>query len=78
MDDGGRDAIASFVRRIGIDYIVLLGDSHVSSLYGGVEVLPKTYYIFPHGGVIASVNGIISKTEIEQDIKEVLGSSVQN
>ena len=78
MDDGGRDAIASFVRRIGIDYIVLLGDSHVSSLYGGVEVLPTTYYISSHGGVIASVNGMISKTEVEQDIKEVLGSTVQN
>jgi cytochrome c biogenesis protein CcmG/thiol:disulfide interchange protein DsbE len=78
MDDGASDAIGSFVRRIGIDYVVLLGDSHVSSLYGGVEVLPTTYYISPHGGVIASVNGMISKTEVEQDIKEVLGSSVQN
>ena len=75
MDDGGRDAIASFVRGMGIDYIVLLGDSHVSSLYGGLEVLPTTYYISPHGDVIASVNGMISKTEVEQDIKEVLGSS---
>ena len=78
MDDGGRDAIASFVRRVGIDYIVLLGDSHVSSLYGGLEVLPTTYYISPHGDVIASVNGMVSKTEVEQDIKEVLGSRVEN
>ena len=59
-----------FVRRMGIDYVVLLGDSHVSSLYGGLEVLPTTYYISPHGDVIAFVNGVLSKTEVERDIRE--------
>lgn len=78
MDDEGRDAIDSFVRRAGIDYVVLLGDSHVSTLYGGLDVLPKTYYISRRGDVIAFVNGVISKTEVEHDIKEVLESSAQN
>jgi thiol-disulfide isomerase/thioredoxin len=78
MDNDGGDAIASFVQRKGIGYIVLLGDGHVSSLYGGMEVLPTTYYISPHGDLIASVTGMISRTEVEQDIKEVLGLSVQN
>jgi cytochrome c biogenesis protein CcmG/thiol:disulfide interchange protein DsbE len=45
MDAGGRDAIAPFVRTTGINYVVLLGDNHVSSLYGGLDVLPTTYYI---------------------------------
>ena len=78
MDDGGRDAIAPFVRRTGINYVVLLGDNHVSSLYGGLDVLPTTYYISPHGDVIAFVNGVISKSEVERDIKQVLGSGVKN
>jgi cytochrome c biogenesis protein CcmG/thiol:disulfide interchange protein DsbE len=78
MDEGGRDAIALFVRRTGIDYPVLLGDGHVSSLYGGLEVLPTTYYISPHGNIIALVNGVVSKAEVERDIKEALGSSPQN
>jgi len=74
MDDAGINAIAPFVRRIGIDYIVLQGDSRVSSLYGGLSVLPTTYYISPHGDVIAFVNGVLSKTEIEHDIRAVLAS----
>ena len=78
MDGGGRDAIAQFVRRTGINYVVLLGDNHVSSLYGGLDVLPTTYYISPHGDVIAFVNGVISKSEIERDIKQVLRSGVRN
>jgi hypothetical protein len=78
MDGGGRDAIAPFVRRTGINYVVLLGDNHVSSLYGGLDVLPTTYYISPHGDVIAFVNGVISKSEIERDIIQVLRSGVRN
>jgi hypothetical protein len=78
MDGGGRDAIAPFVRRTGINYVVLLGDNHVSSLYGGLDVLPTTYYIPPHGDAIAFVKGVISKSEIERDIKQVLRSGVRN
>jgi thiol-disulfide isomerase/thioredoxin len=77
IDEGGRDAIARFVRKTGIDYLVLLGNSHVSSLYGGLEVLPTTYYISPSGIVIAFVQGVISKNQVQRDIKEALESSVQ-
>ena len=62
---------------MGIDYVVLLGDSRVSSLYGGVAVLPTTYYISPRGDVIAFVNGVLSKTEVEHDIGDVLASDVR-
>jgi hypothetical protein len=78
MDEGGRDAIAPFVRRTGIDYVVLLGDGHVSSLYGGLEVLPTTYYIAPDGNLRTFVKGVISKAEVEPAIKKVLGSGVPN
>ncbi len=78
MDDGGINAIVPFVRRMGIDYVVLLGDSRVSSLYGGLEVLPTTYYISPRGDVIAFANGVLSKTEVEHDIRESLASGIWN
>lgn len=71
MDEGGRDAIAQLVRRTGIDYVVLLGDGHVSQL-------PTTYYIAPDGNVRAFVEGVISKAEVEPAIKKVLESSVLN
>jgi cytochrome c biogenesis protein CcmG/thiol:disulfide interchange protein DsbE len=76
--DGGRDAVVPLVRRMGVDYVVLLGDDHVSSLYGGSEILPTTYYIAPDGSVRAFVKGIISKAEVEHDIKEVLRAGVRN
>lgn len=78
MDDGGRDAILALVRKMGVDYVVLLGDNHISSLYGGLEILPTTYYIAPDGTVRATVEGVISKTEVEQDIKGVLEAGIRN
>lgn len=78
MDDGGREAIIPFIRRTGVNYIILLGDSHVSSLYEGLEVLPTTYYISPHGVVVAFANGLISKTQIDHNIKDLLGSDAQD
>jgi thiol-disulfide isomerase/thioredoxin len=75
MDDSGRDAIAPFVRRAGINYIVLLGDNRVSSLYGGIEILPTTYYISRDGNVLAFAKGVTSESQIEQNIREALASS---
>ena len=72
MDDGGRDAIAPFVRRAGINYVVLQCDSQVRALYGGVDELPTSYYISRDGNVLAFVDGVISKSEVENNIKEVL------
>ena len=78
MDEGGRNSVAAFVRRTGIDYVVLLDDGHVSSLYGGLEILPTTYYIASDGNVRAFAKGVISESEVERNIKKILGSNVQN
>lgn len=75
MDEDGEDAIAPFVRRTGIDYIVLLGNGQVSSLYGGLDFLPTTYYIARDGNVRAIVRGVVSETEVERDVKEIMEST---
>ena len=75
MDEDGEDAIAPFVRRTGIDYIVLLGNGRVSSLYGGLDFLPTTYYIARDGNVRAIVRGVVSETEVERDVKEIMEST---
>ncbi len=72
MDDSGKDAVAPFVRKMGIDYPVLLDDTRVSSLYGAEDVLPTTFYISRRGYVIASATGMIGKTEVERNIHEAL------
>ncbi len=75
MDDGGRDAVEAFVKRMGINYLIVQGEDHAASLYGGGEVLPTTYYISRDGRVVSSVEGLISESEIENNIQEALSNS---
>ncbi len=72
LDEGGKDAIEPFVQKMAINYPVLLGDEHVASLYGAAEILPTTYYISRDGVVLALVKGVISKQDVESNIKEAL------
>lgn len=78
MDDGGRSVVLPVVQKMGVNYMVLMGDSRVGSLYGGLEVLPTTYYIAPDGNVRAFVTGVVSKNEVERNIKDLLEASARN
>ena len=73
MDDGGKGTVETFVKISGIEYPVLLDDGRVGSLYDGIEILPTTYYISRDGRVLAFVKGVVSKGEVERNIKELLG-----
>jgi peroxiredoxin len=74
MDDGGMAAVVPFARKIGINYKVLLGNSDVSDMYGGIYSLPTTFYIGRDGRVLEYVPGLITHYEIERNIKAALAS----
>lgn len=75
MDDSGIDNIRSFSKQMGVNYPVLIGKEAVGEAYGGVMGLPTTFYIDRLGKVVTSNAGLISKSEIEDDIKKALASS---
>ncbi len=73
LDEGGWDAVKSYVDRSDVNYRVLLGTDEVAMLYGGVDSLPTTFLI-DRDGKIASVHiGLVSKSEYESDIEALLG-----
>lgn len=75
MDDGGRDSVAAFAKKMGINYPVLLGNGEVGDLYGGVSALPTTFYIGRDGKVLQYVPGLLSHYEVEKNIKAALATS---
>lgn len=75
MDDGGKDGVQKFAQQMGINYTVLMGKDSVGAAYGGVQGLPTTFYIGRDGRVLDSVSGLISKSEIEDNIKKALATS---
>ncbi|MCI0354017.1 MAG: TlpA family protein disulfide reductase, partial [Acidobacteria bacterium] len=65
--------VADFVKEIGATYTILLGTEAVGDAYGGVQFLPATFYIDRQGKVVDRVFGLVSRSEIEDNIKLSLG-----
>jgi peroxiredoxin len=75
MDDSGEKAIASFAQRLGVNYPVLLGKESIAQAYGDVQFLPDTFYIGRDGRIVAHVQGLINRKEIEEKVKQALAGS---
>jgi len=74
MDDSGEDAIKKFAKEMGVTYTILQGKERVGEAYGGVQFLPTTFYIDRNGKVVDRVFGIVSKKELEDNIKKTLAA----
>ena len=70
--------ITDKAKELKINYPVLIDDANVSTPYGGVDGLPTTFFIDRSGKVVASTVGLVSRDEIEANIKKSLGSGGQS
>ncbi len=73
-EEKDRGQIGRFARKIGVNYPILIGDDAVSKAYGGVEVLPTSFYVGRDGKVVEEAAGLISRDEIEANIKKALAA----
>jgi peroxiredoxin len=69
-----RAQILKFGHEQGINYPLLMGDDAVSHAYGGVEVLPTSYFVGRDGKVVAEAVGLDSKESVEANIKKALAA----
>ncbi|MHB1021753.1 MAG: TlpA family protein disulfide reductase [Acidobacteriaceae bacterium] len=72
QDDASKDDIKNFADKMGLNYPVLIGGDKISTAYGGVEYLPTSFYVGRDGKVVAQVAGLISRDEVEANIKKAL------
>jgi thiol-disulfide isomerase/thioredoxin len=79
MDDASRDEIGKFVKEMGVNYTILLGKEAVGQDYGGVNVLPTTFFIDRDGKIVAREFGLQSRSLFVDNIKKALsqGHAVQ-
>jgi peroxiredoxin len=69
-----RGQIGRFARKIGVNYPILLGSEATSKAYGGVDVLPTSFYVGRNGKVVEEAAGLISRDEIEANIKKAMAA----
>lgn len=74
--DAGKDVIAKTSHQLGVTYPILLTDGKVQNAYGGLEVLPMSFYVDRNGVVVEVTAGLGSKDELEANIKKVIASGM--
>ena len=72
MDEEGFSVVKPYVTEAKINYRVLGGNDSVGALYGGVESLPTTFVIDREGRIAATHIGLVSKSEYEDQIVQLL------
>src|SRR5580658_1391577 len=75
MDDTNAEIILKFAHDMGINYPVLQGTEKVADAYGGMEVLPTTFYLDREGKISQRVFGLVSYREVEDNVKALLNAS---
>lgn len=79
MDDASTEEIAKFAKQMGVNYPILLGQESVGQSYGGVGVLPTTFFLDRDGKLIAREFGLQSRSVFVDHIKKSMsqGQAVQ-
>ncbi|MEO5717185.1 MAG: TlpA disulfide reductase family protein [Chthoniobacterales bacterium] len=72
MDEGDPARVASFAKKFGINYPLVMGDDKTSSAYGGIQVLPTTFIIDRKGNVVDGLQGATDRAGFEAKIKPIL------
>ena len=72
MDDDGWDAVKPFLKELGVNYRVLMGNDETARVYGGVDALPTTFLIDREGKIAAIHIGLAERKDIEDGIEELL------
>jgi thiol-disulfide isomerase/thioredoxin len=73
MDDASTEDIAKFAKDMSVNYPILMGKESVGASYGGVTVLPTTFFLDRDGKVIAREFGLQSRSVFVDHIKQALG-----
>jgi thiol-disulfide isomerase/thioredoxin len=67
-------AIVAAAAKLHVNYPVLLDGDTISQQYGGIDLLPQSFYIDRTGKIVAVITGAGSKDEAEADIRKAIGS----
>jgi peroxiredoxin len=73
LDDAGAEqAVNKFISERGVRYPILLGDSSVADLYGGVRFMPESFFIDRNGKIVKISLGLTGKQDLEKGLKSLM------
>ena len=72
MDEEGWEVVKPFMRSVGMNYRVVIGNDETTQMYGGVDSLPSTFLIDRQGKIAAIHIGLASRKVFEDGVEELL------
>jgi peroxiredoxin len=72
LDQQGPGVVKPFVRELGMNYPVVMGDEKIVSDYGGIEAIPTTFIIDRQGEVVTAHQGFTDSATFEAEIRPLL------
>jgi cytochrome c biogenesis protein CcmG/thiol:disulfide interchange protein DsbE len=76
MDDEGWEVVKPFMKEVGLNYRVVIGNDATAEMYGNVESLPETFLIDRAGKIAAIHIGLASRKEFEDEVAQLLDSKL--
>ena len=71
--DDSVEPVREFYREFNMNYPVVIGESRITELYGGIIGLPTTFIIGRDGRIYSKHMGATDVSVFEEEIKELLG-----
>ncbi len=72
QQDKNKEEVVSTAKRLNVTYPILLSDHKVGDAYGGLDMLPATFYIDKSGVIRGEAIGLASKDEAEANVQKIL------
>jgi cytochrome c biogenesis protein CcmG/thiol:disulfide interchange protein DsbE len=73
LDDPGEEqAVNKFIAERGVRYPILIGNSSVADLYGGVRFMPQSFFIDRNGKIAKISTGLTGKQDLEEGLKSLM------
>ena len=72
LDAEGWEVVKPFAEDFKLNFPVLVGDDELADKFGGIAALPTTFIIDKEGRITSSHTGLVSKSDYEDEIKNLL------
>ena len=72
LDDEGATVVKPFAQKLGVNYLMVIGNTRVAAAFGGIEAVPTAFLIGRDGKILKTFVGARNKFEWEQTIQTAL------
>ena len=69
-----KQEVTDTAKKLGVTYPILLSNHKIGDAYGGLDMLPATFFIDKDGIIRGEAVGLASKDEADNNVQKILRS----